>query len=606
MLSKSKNGRIGLAVCATNDHPGCQIIANVDEGDVSFVRWVNDQRLFFRVGDLSDAESGSFSYAVNVDGSQLVNLHRDSGFLAGANRGTISPRGYYYYASEPGNSNNIVMTSALRGYGPAVMNTVDGNMHTLLDHPAPTDASFWILDMDMQPRIAGVAAPSSPSVFLRNYFYRPSTSDEWQPMATSPEMVQREFVPQTIGDQDILFAHALDDDGYTALYRMQVNTSALPAEPIVKLDGFDLSGSLEIDRQARKVLGAHIETDGLGTIWFDKGFRDNQAKIDKLLPYTMNRISCGNCSSSEKLVVSAYSDREAPVFYLYDPQTEKLTPIGASRPLIKAAQMGHRDFYRFNARDGLSIPIYVTTPPNPKTGPWPTVVLIHDGPWMRGAYGEWEPQAEFLASRGYLVLEPQYRGSQGFGARLQKAGYGQWGKAIQDDIADSVKWSIDRGWTDAKRVAAGGTGYGGFVTMMALARNPELFRCGFQSVGLTNVADLFERRWDTNRRPYLSFDPIERVGDPVRDADALAKSSPLANASLIHQPLLMAYLGRNSYTNQAEGERMRNALTASGNNKVEWLFYKEEASTWGIPADAIDYWTHVEKFLDANLKNPAS
>ncbi|MEG1056009.1 MAG: TonB-dependent receptor, partial [Janthinobacterium sp.] len=155
--------------------------------------------------------------------------------------------------------------------------------------------------------------------------------------------------------------------------------------------------------------------------------------------------------------------------------------------------MASRQLLHVKARDGLTLPAWLTLPKG-SGRQLPLVVLIHDGPWQRGDWG-WDPASQFLASRGYAVLEPDYRGSTGLGARHFRAGWKQWGLAMQDDIADAARWAITEGIADPQRICLAGGGYGGYATLMGLGRDPALFRCG---IAWSSIPDLRELKDEVN------------------------------------------------------------------------------------------------------------
>lgn len=134
--------------------------------------------------------------------------------------------------------------------------------------------------------------------------------------------------------------------------------------------------------------------------------------------------------------------------------------------------MATLDFERIRARDGMEIPVWLTLPPGPRDKPRPAVVLVHGGPWVRGRVWAWDSDSQFLASRGYVVIEPEFRGSTGYGARLYRGGLKQWGRAMQDDVADALAWAVAKGHVDPARVCIAGASYGGYATLMGLVRDP--------------------------------------------------------------------------------------------------------------------------------------
>jgi len=229
------------------------------------------------------------------------------------------------------------------------------------------------------------------------------------------------------------------------------------------------------------------------------------------------------------------------------------------------------------------------------------IVLVHGGPYVRGAEWEWDPEVQFLASRGYAVLQPEFRGSTGFGSRHFTAGFKQWGLAMQEDIADGARWAIAQGYADPKRICIAGASYGGYATLMGLAKNPELFKCGFEWIGVTDLNLLFELSWlsDMSEESQKYSMPV-LVGDPVKDAKQLKETSPINIADQIKQPLLMAYGGSDRRVPIKHGESFRDAVTKT-NKQVEWIQYVDEGHGWHLVKNRVDFWSRVEKFLEKNL-----
>jgi dipeptidyl aminopeptidase/acylaminoacyl peptidase len=256
---------------------------------------------------------------------------------------------------------------------------------------------------------------------------------------------------------------------------------------------------------------------------------------------------------------------------------------------------------RIAARDGLSIPVHVTRPVG-QSGAAPMVVLVHGGPWVRGGEWGWDEESQFLASRGYVVIEPEFRGSTGYGDKLYRASFKQWGLAMQDDVADAAQWAVKQGYADPKRVCIAGASYGGYATLMGLIRNPELFRCGVEWVGVTDIELMYSIQWSDASENWKGYGIPVLVGDRVKDAEQLAATSPLKLAGKLTQPLLMAYGGEDLRVPIEHGLKMRNALRGHNKN-VEWIDYPSEGHGWTLQANDIDFWTRVEKFLDQHLKN---
>jgi dipeptidyl aminopeptidase/acylaminoacyl peptidase len=280
-----------------------------------------------------------------------------------------------------------------------------------------------------------------------------------------------------------------------------------------------------------------------------------------------------------------------------------LNKVGESRPHIDSKQMGHQEFVRYKARDGLDIPALLTLPRGATGKNLPMVVLVHGGPWVRGESWGWNAQAQFLASRGYAVLEPEFRGSQGFGLKHFSAGFKQWGLAMQNDLADGVRWAIGKGIVDPKRVCIAGASYGGYATLMGLVNDPDLYKCGIDWAGVTDINLMYNDTWYARSdftEDYKKYGMPELVGDQVKDAAQLKATSPIMQAARIRQPLLLAYGGADQRVPIFHGKKFYDAVKDTNRN-VEWIEYSEEGHGWYLEKNNIDFWGRVEKFLDKQI-----
>jgi dipeptidyl aminopeptidase/acylaminoacyl peptidase len=264
------------------------------------------------------------------------------------------------------------------------------------------------------------------------------------------------------------------------------------------------------------------------------------------------------------------------------------------------------DFERFRARDGLEIPVWVTRPVGtdgrPLPGPLPTVVLVHGGPWVRGSHWAWHAEAQFLASRGYLVVEPEFRGSEGYGRALFRAGLRQWGRAMQDDLVDALAWAAQRGWADAGRACIAGASYGGYATLMGLIRHPETWRCGVAWVAVTDPRLLF--RWsyvsDVNDEARGYTYP-QLIGDPEADRAMLEEVTPVLHAARLRSPLMLAFGGRDARVPIEHGRRLHQALRAAGRTPAEYVVYEDEGHGWFLLENQLDFARRLERFLAEQL-----
>jgi dipeptidyl aminopeptidase/acylaminoacyl peptidase len=261
--------------------------------------------------------------------------------------------------------------------------------------------------------------------------------------------------------------------------------------------------------------------------------------------------------------------------------------------------MSYKDFVRIKVRDGMEIPAYITLPKNSSGKNLPMVVMVHGGPYVRGGHWEWNRETQFLASRGYAVLEPDFRGSTGYGTKLFRAGWKQWGLAMQDDVTDATKWAIAQGYADPQRICIAGASYGGYATLMGLIKEPDLYRCGISWVGVTDINYLFDVTWsDTSGSAWTRYGMPLMIGDQTKDAEQLKATSPVTQAHRLTKPLILAYGAADRRVPLVHGEQFKKA--APKDAKIEWITYPNEGHGWRTLKNNVDFWTRAEKFLNEN------
>jgi dipeptidyl aminopeptidase/acylaminoacyl peptidase len=235
--------------------------------------------------------------------------------------------------------------------------------------------------------------------------------------------------------------------------------------------------------------------------------------------------------------------------------------------------------------------------------PAPTVVMVHGGPWVRDGFWEWDAMNQFLASRGYLVVSPEFRGSTGYGDAHYRAGWKQWGQSMQNDVADALLWAQKQGLASSNACIAGAS-YGGYSTLMGLIRHPDLYKCGVAWAAVTDPMLYLNGGWgvvddiDNVSRRYTM---PELVGDVDKDAAMLAANSPVVHAKEIKAPLMLAFGESDQRVPLAHGERLRAALIDAGRPPV-WITYPNEAHGWRKFSDRVDFARRMEAFLAQYLK----
>jgi len=588
-----------------------QVVANFKDADVSSVLWVNDKRLVFQSYDSkSESINAAFSssvFAVDRDGGRLLQLAADA--TSRQMRGAISPhllRTHRIRLADMGGrkDSDWIYIEEPRKDGPHEngfidlrrVNTVDGRNEEV---KGPANTQRWLLDKQGQPRVAMARAAGNTTVHLLG------ENGSWREVASFSQHAgsSEGMLPLGFGEGNTLYVQSSRHGDKSAVYRYDMATGKLDGEPLLALDGYDFSGSLVI--RDGKLLGVQYLRDGEGVQWFDPALAAMQADIDGQLPNMVNAVQLPQDSNAPHVLVRSYSDVQPPRYYAYDRSARKLSIVGETRPDIKPSQMGMQEEVRYAARDGLEIPAMLTLPAQSARKNLPMVVLVHGGPWSRGSQWGWRPDVQFLASRGYAVLQPEFRGSTGFGAKHYKSGWKQWGLKMQDDIADGAKWAIAQGVADPKRICIAGASYGGYATLMGLINDHELYQCGIDWVGVTDIKLLFNQSWsypDDVSEDSKRYTLPETIGDPEKDAAQIKATSPVEQAHRIKRPLLLAYGGKDRRVPINHGTRFRDTVTLT-NKDVEWVEYEEEGHGWRQPKNNIDFWTRVERFLNRNIGN---
>jgi len=612
----AKGKRQGLAMIdlASGDIAPVVSYSDTDIGDY---QWISDKRLVF---DTVDRKVGQGEmnrapgvFAVNRDGSVLRQLvARDGdGWVVNAaeKRGMQEMLAWNHFLIPQRNvddSEHVYLKHPVyEGRGYTVrhvelkrVNTVTGAASTV---PRPEHTQGWVLDQKGEPRMAFSLLRDIGSVHYRD----PATA-QWRKLVSYNVYTgaNEGFTPLAFGPGGTLFVEANVNSDLSAIHTFNFATGKVNPEPTVVTDKYDFDGELITNRD--KVLGVRLTSDARTTVWFDTRMQALQKTVDALLPDTENLVSVAIRPETPWVLVEAYSDVRPRTFMLFNSATGAFRKIGSTHPLIDPAAMGRQQTVSYRARDGLAIPALLTLPPGSSGKNLPLVVLVHGGPFVRGSSWGWDEEAQFLATRGYAVLQPEFRGSTGFGYAHFQAGWKQWGLKMQDDIADGARWAIAQGIASPARICIAGASYGGYATLMGLVNDPALYRCGINWVGVTDIQLMYDGDWtfasDMPER-YLKFGMPHLVGDPVGDAAQLKATSPLLQAARIRQPLLLAYGGNDRRVPAYHGEKFYQAVKQH-NPDVEWVLYQNEGHGWHTPATRIDFWTRVEKFLDRHIGTP--
>jgi len=608
LVVSAPGGRSALAVLELERDNTITQVESFSDSDIAYFAWVGSDRLVYTSGKdeggkRSDSNTSGL-WTVKRDGSgrrQLI-LTRyaqesriDSSIITRA-----LPFQWSLYGVPDDDSGEVIV-----GYGRfdvrwdlksaqlARLN-VDTQQRRVLEAQAPENAVGWWLDAVGEPWALTTLTENRTALYYKQ-------AGAWK-LAQEGEVVRSPTVMPFASDgRGLRLVVDRSPAGTMALYRVDPETLKPEAQPLVSLQGFDFDGGAVFDPESRRLLGLYYENDAPSSHWFDPVLKAMQAAVDQALPGRVNQLECRRCLKTQRVLVTSWSDTQPQEFYVYDHAAKKLSAVGASRPWIRAADMATRELSRIRARDGLELPVMVTMPSGRAAGPRPAVMLIHGGPYVRGTHWMWDDEAQFLASRGYVVIEPEFRGSEGYGEQLFRAGWRQWGLAMQDDISDALAWAVKQGWVDPKRVCIAGASYGGYAALMGLIKDPGQYRCGVSWSGVTDLDYLFSLSWSDASEVTRRYGLVALIGDREADAERLRRTSPLRRAADLQAPLLIGHGLDDRRVPIDHASDLRRALEKAGHSQVEYVTYPGEGHAWRMLSTKTDFYGRMERFLARHL-----
>ena len=606
----NKSGRTILAVSDVDLAKPPVVVAASSLADIRAFEWVNDDWLVYNVVDLQAPlryqDFGPGLFSVRRDGSQGRQLIRVrwNEFTTGTNIAStlLDPSHSLMRTLRDGSSNVIVGQARFDNHRELVSITpkkldVSTGRATLAALGYPEHTVGWVFDANGVARVAQARHDG----WVETY-WRDSEGAPWRSIQRE-KAIARQWSPVAVDSAGRLYVSAPSPSGNEVITRFDVAAGKLDAEPLAAAPGFDLDEGLIFSDAHDRLLGLRVVTDAETTIWFDPARKKLQALADARFPGRISRTSCRGCDGEGDgtMLVYSYSDHDPGAYSLYRPKSGTWTTVGVVAPAIDPRRMADLDLHRMKARDGLELPVWVTRPKGAK-GPLPAVLLVHGGPWLRGVEWGWHGEAQLLASRGYVVVEPEFRGSTGYGWKLFRAGWKSWGTTMQDDLADAVRWAADQGIADPKRTCIVGASYGGYAALMAPIRYPDLFKCSVAYVAVSDPRLMFEESWQSDIGRQSHFTMREMIGDPDKDAAMLKSAAPVERAAEIKIPLLMAYGSEDVRVPLEHGSKMRAALRAAG-NEPEYVVYSGEGHGFLKMENRVDFYTRMEKFLAKHIGN---
>jgi dipeptidyl aminopeptidase/acylaminoacyl peptidase len=469
------------------------------------------------------------------------------------------------------------------------LNINTGELTLLAENPG--NITSWMTDHDGNLRVA-IATDGVQTTLL----YRNSDDAPFQPSLTTnfKESVDPIFFSF---DNKYLYASSNLHRDKSAIVKFDLTTGK-EIDVLFEHDDVDAS-TLSYSRKRKVLTAISYITWKRERVFLDKTAKTLYQRVAarlngyEVVIHDMNK-------NEDMMIVRTYSDRSMGAYYLFDLIKDKLTKLSDISPWLNEKDLSEMKPVRYQSRDGLTIHGYLTLPKLPRNQQprqLPVVINPHGGPWVRDAWG-YNPEVQFLANRGYAVLQVNYRGSTGYGRTFWERGFKQWGRAMQDDISDGVQWLVEEGIADPKRVAIYGGSYGGYATLAGLAFTPKLYACGVDYVGVSNLFS-FMNTIPPYWKPYLEM-MYEMVGNPETDKERFHETSPVFHVDRITAPLLVAQGAKDPRVNIEESNQIVEALKKRGID-VPYLVKENEGHGFRNEENRFEFYEAMETFLGKYL-----
>jgi len=547
--------------------------------DIAGYFWPNNEQIVFLKDEAGDENFHLFG--VNIDGSNPIGFTDFEGVRA------------QIIDDLPDQKDFVVIGLNKRNkqvFDPYRLNLKTGEISMLAENPG--NIQGWMFDHDGKLRIATAIVDGVNQSIL----YRENEEDEFKTIITTN--FKEGFNPQffTFDNKNIIGSSNLGRDK-SAIVEFDPVT-AKEVKVLYANDDYDVNG-VGYSRKRKVITAAYFESWKSERHYFDSTSKATFEKIQKQLPGYEIGITGVN-KDENILILRTYSDKSLGAYYIYNSEDDKMEKIVDVSPWIDENEMSNQLPIAYQSRDGLKINGYLTLPKgynmeNAKN--LPVVINPHGGPWARDSWG-FNPEIQFLANRGYAVLQMNFRGSTGYGRQFFEASFKKWGREMQDDITDGTQWLIDKGIADSNRIAIYGGSYGGYATLMGLVKEPKMYAAGVDYVGVSNMFT-FMKTIPPYWEPMLEM-MYEMVGDVEKDSAMLREVSPVFHVDKIKAPLFIAQGANDPRVNVDESDQMVKAMKEKG-IEVEYLVKKDEGHGFRNEENRFEFYRAMEKFLNLQL-----
>lgn len=544
---------------------------------VAGLTWAGNQRLLLTVQSTYDINGFDFPFrrliAIDVDsgGSRVVD-RKSRGMYAGD----------VLYTDPTGSWALVAGQNDIQSYPSVKRVDLATGDATVVERSKP-DVWDWYADEKGVVR-AGIAYDGSRWTI----WYRDKPEEKLRAIRGKFPKDDDSTVDRFIFRGDNSWVVTNERTGRFGLYKYDLKTQTV-GQPIFENPDVDLD-DVYYNSITGEVSAVEYQDDRSRVFWLEPDMKTLQTRIDKALPDSVN-ITVGWSGDEKRTLVWSASAADPGRYFLLDRATSQMHAVVEPYPDIDPGQLAPVKPVRYQARDGLSLRGYLTLPRGREAKGLPLIVLPHGGPFARDDW-EYDPFVQFLANRGYAVLQPEFRGSTGFGKDFVSKGHGEIGKKMQDDLDDSVDWLAKSGQIDPKRVCIFGLSYGGYAAMWGAIRNPERYRCAVSWAGPSDLPAMM--RYD--RKQFSATRYFREWRKKFSSNDDLDAVSPINFADRFKVPLLIGHGEEDETVPPKQTHKMVEALQKAGAN-VTPVFYKDSEHSFGSSKDLADWLARLEAFL---------
>ena len=573
-LIEHEGGQDRVSVIDLTAHRKSIALKSRDGRPIHWVRWKGDERLV--AGMARDANGGDADDQGRDREELLTALDRDGGRAV-----ALAP-------SAPGakpRADAVRMADSLRSDPP----------HVLVPAPDPHGgSSLWKLDVH-----SGAAE-----------FVSRADDDPDDRLPGGAMVVRYDHKGPAPADFDVL---GPGQDAHTAYVALQPRSEADGDTPSVRVYDFkNRSFSAPIwpalkyevsdvvyHEGDRALAGVCYTADTYVCEFKDRALEADYRRASAALHDERSLTPLGMSDDARFWLFGVSGPNQPGAYYVFDRQSGRMALAADRQPGLPASKLGAMERFTYVARDGTRIPGYLTRPPGAPKGPLPMIVMPHGGPEARDSFS-FDIWAQVFATRGYLVFQPNFRGSSGYGRAYAEAGYGQWGAAMQDDITDGVRQLIASGRADGRRICIFGASYGGYAALYGGATTPELYKCVASFAGVSDLKALVQWEHDTKGHEPRFHYAQRAIGDPKKDAARLIAASPITYAAHYGPPVLLIHGARDVSAPVIQSQMMEKALQRAG-RPARLIVYDDEGHADWTPADEQSALTELAAFFQSHI-----